>query len=69
MSYAEGWDPDRWDALNIVQPTGQIIRTEMGGRSTHASRTIPAESDQLDNKVTTPVRRLLWFLKLTLLYI
>ncbi len=29
-SYAEGWDPERWDnlGLDIVEPSGRVVRTD-----------------------------------------
>lgn len=29
-SYAEGWDPERWDEVgwDIVQPSGRVVRTD-----------------------------------------
>ena len=50
MPYIEGWDPERWDALDIIQPSGRVIRTEMGS-SSRTSPTKPAEVDELDRKV------------------
>jgi hypothetical protein len=46
-SYAEGWDPERWEDLgwDIVQPSGRVVRT---GRSITESPPTPAPtaSDQ-----------------------
>ncbi|CAK0750131.1 hypothetical protein CVIRNUC_001966 [Coccomyxa viridis] len=50
-SYAEGWDPDRWDSLDIIQASGQVIRTEMGS-SARSGSAAPAEVQQQDDKVT-----------------
>ncbi len=52
MSCAEGWDPDRWDSLDIIQPTGQVIRTERSS-STRSSTATPVEKEQADEKVST----------------
>ncbi|CAL5227825.1 g10853 [Coccomyxa viridis] len=51
-SYAEGWDPDRWDSLDIIQPTGQVIRTERSS-STRSSTATPVEKEQADEKVSS----------------
>ena len=47
---AEGWDPDRWDSLDIIQASGQVIRTEMGS-SARSGSAAPAEVQQQDDKV------------------
>ena len=52
---AEGWDPDRWDSLDIIQASGQVIRTDMGS-SARSGSAAPAEVEQQEDKV-----RLAWF--------
>ena len=55
---AEGWDPDRWDSLDIIQASGQVIRAEMGS-SARSGSAAPAEVEQQDDKV----RQLAHFVK------
>ena len=52
MSCAEGWDPDRWDTLDILQPSGQVIRTERSSSARSSSAPL-IEKDQADEKVIT----------------
>ena len=47
---AEGWDPDRWDSFDIIQASGQVIRTEMGS-SARSGGAAPAEVEQQQAKV------------------
>lgn len=46
-SYAEGWDPERWDNVgwDIVQPSGRVVRTDrnMSKAPGAPSKEVPSE--------------------------
>lgn len=48
-SYAEGWDPEKWDNLgwDIVQPSGRVVKTDKSMQEVSSAPDVHAPSERV----------------------
>lgn len=48
-SYAEGWDPEKWDNLgwDIVQPSGRVVRTDNSMQEVSSAPSVESPSERV----------------------
>ena len=48
-SYAEGWDPEKWDNLgwDIVQPSGRVVRTDKTMQEVSLAPSVDSPSERV----------------------
>ncbi|BDA45986.1 hypothetical protein COCOBI_08-0780 [Coccomyxa sp. Obi] len=59
-SYAEGWDPEKWDNLgwDIVQPSGRVVRTDKSMQEVSSAPSVESPSEKVTALPSSPAELL-----------